>query len=53
MECIELLFLSGSQGPGLAAVQEGAEDAGSLDMDFGVLTQLAVGPHSLSVWTWL
>ena len=47
VERIELLFLSGSQGPGLAAIQEGTEGTGSVDLDFGVLSQLAVGPYSL------
>ena len=36
---IGLLFLSGSQGPDLIAVQEGAEGTGSVDLDFGVLSQ--------------
>ena len=47
VERIELLFLSGSQGPGHTAVQEGAEGAGSVDLDFHLLSQLAVGPYSL------
>ena len=47
VECIELLFLLDSQGPGLTAVQESAENAGSVDLDFGVLGQLGVGPYSL------
>ena len=29
------------------SVQEGAEGAGPVDLDFGVLSQLAVGPCSL------
>ena len=44
---LSLLFLSGSQGPGLIAVQEGAEGTGSVDLDFCVLSQLVFGPYSL------
>ena len=44
---IEFLFLSGSQGPRFTAIKEGAEDAGSVYLDFGVFCQFAVGPHSL------
>ena len=43
----DVLFLSGSKGSGLAAVEEGVEDAGSVDLDFGALSQLAVDPYSL------
>ena len=41
---IELSLLSGTQCPGLAAIQEGARDAGSVDLDLCVLSQLAVVP---------
>ena len=37
VEYIEFLFLTCSQGPRFAAVKEGAEDAGSVYQDFGVL----------------
>ena len=47
MERIKLLFLSGSQGPGLSVIQESAEGTGSADLDFRVLSQLVVGPYSL------
>ena len=47
LERIKLLFLSGSEGPGLGAVQESAEGTGSVVLDFGVLSQLTVGPYSL------
>ena len=47
MERIKLLFLSGSQGQLLTAVQESADGTGSVDLDFGVLSQLVVGPYSL------
>ena len=47
LERIKLLFLLGSEGPGLAAVQESAEGTGSVVLDFGVLSQLVVGPYSL------
>ena len=47
VERIKLLFLSGSQGPGLSLIQESAEGTGSADLDFGVLSQLVVGPYSL------
>ena len=47
MEHIKFLFSSGSQGPDLFAVQKGAEGTGSVDLDFGVLSQLVVGPYCL------
>ena len=47
LERIKLLFLSGSEGPRLAAVQESAKGTGSVVLDFGVLSQLVVGPYSL------
>ena len=47
VERIKLLFLSGSQGQLLTAVQESADGTGSVDLDFGVLSQLAVRPYSL------
>ena len=47
VDYIEFLFLSDSQGPRFSATKEGDEDAGSAYLDFGVLCQLSVGPHSL------
>ena len=41
---IELSLLLGTQCPGLAAIQEGAHKAGSVDLDLCVLGQLAVVP---------
>ena len=51
---IELSLLSGKQCPGLTALQEGAHDAGSVDLDLCVLDQLAVVPCFFfwSVWSW-
>ena len=47
VERIKLLFLSGSQGPGLTAIQENAEGTGSVDLDFGVFNHLLLGSYSL------
>ena len=44
VKCIELLLLSSTQCPGLIAIQEGAHDAGSVDLDLCVLSQHAVVP---------
>ena len=44
MKSIELSLLSGTQCPGLAAIQEGAHDAGSVDLNLCMLNQLAVVP---------
>ena len=44
MKSIELLLLSGTQCPGLAAVKEGAHKAGSVDLDICVLSELAIVP---------
>ena len=50
-----LSFLSGVNGipscvknPGLAAVQQCAQNASSVDLDLGIFRQLLVGPYSLS-----
>ena len=48
MKSIELSLLSGRQCPGLAAIQESAHDAGSVDLDLCVHGQLAVVPCFLS-----
>ena len=34
-------------GQGLAPVQQRAQNIGSVDLDFGILRQLLVGPYSL------
>ena len=34
-------------GQGLTAVQQRAQNIGSVDLDFGILRQLLVGPYSL------
>ena len=44
MKSIELSPLSGTQCPGLAAIQEGAQDAGSVDLDLCVHGQFAAVP---------
>ena len=44
MKSIELSLLSGTQCPELAAIQESAHDAGSVDLDICVHGQLAVVP---------
>ena len=44
VKSIELSLLSGTQCPGLTAIQEGAHDAGSVDLDLCVLSQFAVAP---------
>ena len=49
VEYIELLFLSSPQGPGLAAVQESAEDVGSEDLDFLVCSVRLPLIHTLFV----
>ena len=48
VETLQAILLSGIGCPGLAAVKQGAEDARQLDLDFGVLGQLIVVPHSLA-----
>ena len=47
VKSIELSLLSGTQCPGLAAIQEGTHDAGSVDLDLCVHGQLAVVPYFL------
>ena len=48
MEILQAVLLSGIGCPGLAAVKQGVEDAHQVDLDFGVLGQLIVVPHSLA-----
>ena len=44
MKSIELFLLSGTQCPGLTAIQESTHDAGSVDLDLCVHGQLVVVP---------
>ena len=48
MESVKLLLLSCVKNPGLAAVQQRAQNASSVDLDLGIFRQLLVGPYSLS-----
>ena len=48
MESVKLLLLSRVKNPGLAAVQQRAQNASSVDLDLGIFRQLLVGPYSLS-----
>ena len=47
VKSVQLVFLSGEQGPGLAAVQECAQDASPIDLDLGVFRKIAVAPQFL------
>ena len=47
MERVQLSLLPCMKGPGLTAVQECAQDTGSIDLDLGVCCQLLIKPHSL------
>ena len=48
MESVKLPLLSCVKNPGLAAVQQRAQNASSVDLDLGIFRQLLVGPYSLS-----
>ena len=48
VKTLQTVLLSGIGCPGLAAVKQAAEDARHLELDFGVLGQLIVVPHSLA-----
>ena len=48
VETLQAVLLSGIGCPGLAAVKQDAEDARQVVLDFGVLGQLIVVPHSLA-----
>ena len=48
VETLQAVLLSGIGCPGHAAVKQGAEDARHLELDFDVLGQLIVVPHSLA-----
>ena len=47
MECVQLPLLLCTKGPELTAVQECAQDTGSIDLDLGICRQLLVKPYSL------
>ena len=46
MESVKLLLLSCVKNPGLAAVQQRAQNASSVDLDLGIFRQLLVGQYS-------
>ena len=46
MESVKLLLLSFVKNPGLAAVQQRAQNASSVDLDLGIFRQLLVGQYS-------
>ena len=46
MEGVQLPLLPGTKGAGLTAVQECAQDTGSIDLDLGMCCQL-IEPYSL------
>ena len=47
MEGVQLPLLPGTKGPGLTAVQEYAQDTGSIDLDLGICHQLLIKLYSL------
>ena len=47
MEGVQLPLLPCTKGPGLTAVQECAQDTGSIDLDLGICHQLLIKPYSL------
>ena len=48
MESVKLPLPSCVKNPGLAAVQQCAQNASSVDLDLGIFCQLLLGPYSLS-----
>ena len=48
MENVKLPLPSCVKNPGLAAVQQCAQNASSVDLDLGIFRQLLVGPYSHS-----
>ena len=48
MESVKLPLLSCVKNPGLAALQQCAQNASSVVLDLGIFRQLLVGPYSLS-----
>ena len=47
MERVQLPLLPCTKGPGLTAVQDCAQDTGSIDLDLGLCCQLLIKPYSL------
>ena len=47
MEHVQLPLLPCTKSPGLTAVQECAQDTGSIDLDLGIWRQLLIKPYSL------
>ena len=47
MERVQLPLLPCTKSPGLTAVQECAQDTGSVDLDLGICRQLHIKPYSL------
>ena len=47
MERVQLPLLPFTKGPGLTAVQECAQDTGSIGLDLGLCHQLLIKPYSL------
>ena len=47
MERVQLPLLPCTKGPGLTAVQECAQDTGSINLDLGLCCQLLIKPCSL------
>ena len=47
MEGVQLPLLPGTKCPGLTAVQECAQDTGSIDLHLGMCRQLLIEPCSL------
>ena len=48
VESVKLPLPSCVKNPGLAAVQQCAQNANSVDLDLGIFRQLLVGPYCLS-----
>ena len=48
VQSVKLPLPSCVKNPGLAAVQQCAQNASSVDLDLGIFRQLLVGPYSLS-----
>ena len=56
MESVKLPLLSYEKSPGLSAVQQCAQNTGSVDLDLVIFRKLLVGPYSLGQagkWQWL
>ena len=47
MQRVQLPLLPCTKGPGLTAVQECAQDTGSIDLDLGICRQLLIESYSL------